>query len=171
MVVSALTQGKQIILLRKGGLSDQENLFSLEHKEFFMFPTHLHQQRITVGREHLEKGSKFDVLTLTTYANSKGIFWVKNLNLLKKLEPFHIFSIDEIKNRFSRGKIPGIQVLLLRVYKLSSPVQIPMLPHFQGCKSWVDLGKEIPLLNFQPVLEDNAFYHQVKQIKKICDGE
>lgn len=171
IVLSALSQGRQILLLRKGGLSDHKNQFSLEHKEFFLFPTHLHQQRVEIERKKLEKVSSTGFLTLTTYATAKGNFWVTDPHLLKKLDPFHILPIEEARTRLQSGKIRGLQILLLRVYKLSNPIQTPMLPQFLGCKSWVDLGKEFPLPKCQPVLENSTFYHQIKQIKKICGQE
>jgi len=171
IVLSALSQGRQILLLRKGGLSDHQNQFSLDHKEFFLFPTHLHQQRVRIKRKKIEKVSSTGFLTLTTYASAKGTFWVTDPHLLKKLDPFHILPIEEAQTRFQSGKIKGVQILLLRVYKLSNPIQTPMLPQFLGCKSWVDLGKEFPLLKCQPVLEDSAFHNQINQIKKLCCPE
>src|ERR1051325_10767172 len=42
-VCSALEEGRQIILLRKGGILESIGGFDLEHPQFFLFPTYLHQ--------------------------------------------------------------------------------------------------------------------------------
>src|SRR5271168_3292250 len=46
-VVTALASGRQILLLRKGGILEQStrNRFSITHNEFVFFPTYLHQSR------------------------------------------------------------------------------------------------------------------------------
>src|SRR5437762_14278621 len=42
-VCSALEEGRQILLLRKGGILEAIGGFELEHPQFFLFPTYLHQ--------------------------------------------------------------------------------------------------------------------------------
>ena len=43
-VVEALKSGRQVMLIRKGGLADRGKLFAVEETEFFLYPTYLHQQ-------------------------------------------------------------------------------------------------------------------------------
>src|SRR5258706_7023725 len=42
-VCNTLEEGRQIILLRKGGILEAIGGFELEHPQFFLFPTYLHQ--------------------------------------------------------------------------------------------------------------------------------
>src|SRR6184192_2764781 len=42
-VCNALKDGRQMILLRKGGILEAIGGFELEHPQFFLFPTYLHQ--------------------------------------------------------------------------------------------------------------------------------
>ena len=46
-VVNALSTGRQVLLLRKGGILEQsvKNRFSITHDRFVLFPTYLHQSR------------------------------------------------------------------------------------------------------------------------------
>jgi hypothetical protein len=39
----ALETGRQIILLRKGGIYESAGEFEVEHRRFLLFPTYLHQ--------------------------------------------------------------------------------------------------------------------------------
>src|SRR4051812_4068004 len=48
IVVDALGRGEQIIILRKGGISEGQGGFKLEQDEFLLFPTFFHQQRESV---------------------------------------------------------------------------------------------------------------------------
>src|SRR5437870_6227885 len=48
VVVDALGRGEQIVIFRKGGISEGRKGFSLEHEKFLLFPTLFHQQRESV---------------------------------------------------------------------------------------------------------------------------
>src|ERR1051325_9649991 len=48
IVVDALGRGDQIIILRKGGISEGRSGFQIEHNRFLLFPTLFHQQRDAV---------------------------------------------------------------------------------------------------------------------------
>src|SRR5438132_279856 len=48
IVVDALGRGEQIIILRKGGISEGPGGFKLDQNEFLLFPTLFHQQRESV---------------------------------------------------------------------------------------------------------------------------
>ena len=43
-VCAALGDGRQIILLRKGGIYESAGEFEIEHRQFVLFPTYLHQK-------------------------------------------------------------------------------------------------------------------------------
>ena len=43
-VVKALEQGKQTVILRKGGILETASGFNIESKKFFLFPTWGHQE-------------------------------------------------------------------------------------------------------------------------------
>ncbi|HKS37709.1 MAG TPA: DUF1802 family protein, partial [Verrucomicrobiae bacterium] len=46
--MDALGRGEQIIILRKGGITERRGGFKPEHAEFLLFPTLFHQQRDSV---------------------------------------------------------------------------------------------------------------------------
>ncbi|MEO6907416.1 MAG: DUF1802 family protein, partial [Abditibacteriaceae bacterium] len=50
----ALAEGRQIILLRKGGLLDEEGVFTLEQSSFWMLPTAFHQEPYLLKKAHLD---------------------------------------------------------------------------------------------------------------------
>src|ERR1700733_11667756 len=48
VIVDALGRGDQILILRKGGISEGRGGFTIEHSRFLLFPTLFHQQRESV---------------------------------------------------------------------------------------------------------------------------
>ena len=44
VIVEALGQGEQIVILRKGGIAEGRDGFRAEHERFWLFPTRFHQQ-------------------------------------------------------------------------------------------------------------------------------
>ena len=61
-VVKALENGKQTVILRKGGILETASGFNVESKKFFLFPTWEHQEKIFVKsrpkRSHSEGNLK-----------------------------------------------------------------------------------------------------------------
>ena len=55
---------------------------------------------------------------------------------------------------------------LLRVYTLQQPQAIPVLEEYIGCKSWVELGQEVPLGLMEPVLTDAEFRERADAVKE-----
>ena len=53
LVCDALGDGRQSIILRKGGIAEGRDGFQFKHREFFLFPTHFHEQAKHLPR-HLE---------------------------------------------------------------------------------------------------------------------
>ena len=45
VICRALAEGKQALILRKGGIAETGGEFAVEHTRFWLFPTYTHQQR------------------------------------------------------------------------------------------------------------------------------
>jgi hypothetical protein len=164
IVLKALSDGRQILLLRKGGLIEKNARFAVEHSEFFIYPTYLHQQRngiIPAAREDLERllasPPPEEYVILSHYAVMQNTFRIADLDRLQRLAVFHLFNAEEVQRRFFYGKTPGIHLLLLRIYQLPKPFRLTVRPHYAGCRSWVDLEEELPTAGCRPVLDDDAF--------------
>jgi hypothetical protein len=52
VAVKALGTGKQILILRKGGIHRDDKEFRLVHPEFLLYPTYEHQKRELLDPEH-----------------------------------------------------------------------------------------------------------------------
>ena len=54
---------------------------------------------------------------------------------------------------------------LLRVYGLQQPQALPLLDEYVGCKSWVELGQDVPLGNMSAVLSDVDYEAKADSIR------
>src|SRR3990170_4065613 len=82
IVCQALESGRQIVLLRKGGIHDIGGEFELEHREFLFFPTYLHQNLNMLKSAHHAgfepKTAEPEQVTLTAAGVVTNIIQVEN---------------------------------------------------------------------------------------------
>ena len=174
MVIHALATGRQSLLFRKGGISEDKEEFSVEHNEFFFYPTYLHEHAnriIPEAAKDLEEVLKNrppdDRVILSHYGVLHESFEVRDVRRLEALRPFHILSSDEVKSRFYYRNRPILDILLLRVYRLPEYFDLAVTPEYAGCRSWVSLNRNIHTAGSIPVLADDSFYSQKKAIQSF----
>lgn len=174
VVVRALSEGRQTLLLRKGGIVEEKGEFKPSHSEFFLYPTFFHEQmdRIKsdpgVGFESIFRSKPDgDQLDLSLYAVVTDSINLKDPVRLSALGANHILSEEEVERRFNYRDQPGLHLLILRVYQLPKAIQLLVTSDYAGCKSWVDLGIELSTAGVQPVLSDAAFCKARDQIQSI----
>ena len=174
VVARALGSGRQTLLLRKGGIQERQGEFEVEHREFFIFPTYLHQKEedlLPDWHEALARSqasrSATGVVSIDCYAVVKEAFQVSDLGPLRPLEGEHILSWSAVKQRFYYRSRPGLHVLAVRIYKLPQTLTIPNTPQYDGCASWVDLDQPLPTAGSGPVLPEIEFRHRLEAIRRI----
>jgi len=177
VAVKALEAGKQIMVLRKGGIAEETKEFRLESSSFYLFPSYEHQ------REHLVKpGASPSVadtvaefqaspewVTISSYAQVVEDIEVTDAETLRKLGPFHLWTEHYAEERLKWKKTKPLHVLLLRVYLLNEPVTIPNSENYGGCKSWLQLTDPVSGGAALPALDDAAFKAQLQAIRNALD--
>ncbi len=171
VVVQALAVGKQILLLRKGGLYERHGRFSTDPREFFFFPTSVHQMEQGVVSEAapelraaLQARPLEDQLVLAHYATVADVRWLDAREQLATLDGLHCWTPETIEKRFTY-KTPGLYLFLLRMYRLPQAYTLPMLKRYAGCRSWVELGAPLSTAGAAPVLDDKTFAMKMSEIK------
>ena len=159
-VCDALACGTQSIIIRKGGTGEGRFGFRFMHAEFLLFPTHFHEQ---VAKLKLPPGTKLPEMRMDSMCEvtlRARVEWtqdVTDLDVLRRLAPFHIWQDSEIEKRFryeeEKGNT-GVSVAFIRVEKMSAPFVFPDYPQFGGCRSWIDLPEPPGSVTFSPVLDD-----------------
>jgi len=172
-VCSALEEGRQIILLRKGGILEAIGGFELEHPQFFLFPTYLHQ-----NAQMLKEAERKRLVSLTeeptqialsSAATVMDIIRLRDRAQMDRLGQEHIWTAPLIDMRFSYRPQNPLYLLVLRVYQLAEPRQIENTAEYAGCKSWVPLGGQLSTAEVTPVLDEHSFEARRSSIRKMLD--
>jgi len=171
VVVDALDWGEQILILRKGGIREERGQFQVDHREFWLFPTQYHEAESSIipsKRPRLREiaaAAATGVVDIQDYAVVDLVLRVNDAAVLRRLQGRHIWSEAVLEERFRFGREPGLHALLTRVYRLSSPVRLPMRESYGGCKSWVELEKSLSTEGLTPVLPDVEYTAQRDEIR------
>jgi hypothetical protein len=171
IVCKALEEGRQIILLRKGGILEYRQGFEVKHERFFLFPTYEHQ-----SREHLQQdyADKLDEVLknqpaagtnkMTSYTEVADVNEITDRSVLKLLAKYHIWNESYVNARMDYNPKKPMSVILLRVFKLSQPITVDTKPEWAGCKSWIPLDIEAGGV---PVLNDSQFEKIASEVKGV----
>jgi hypothetical protein len=173
-VCAALDGNRQHLLLRKGGISESSGEFEVRRGWFYLYPTFVHQQQVSLGEPTwLEKGQRYRAepgkVKLFHLVRLEKSWEIQDEKLLEKLEPFHVMTLESLRARFHYRK-PGLHALFPRVYALNEPLEVPETEKYQGCKSWVDLDEPLEHGVFSPVLSDDDFFGLMERLRKTLEG-
>ncbi len=175
VICEALAQGRQAILLRKGGIDEAAGAFLLEHTRFWLLPTYTHQQEqgVVAAAEPLlhqvaATRPPTGVLRLTHWAEATGVYQVRDETMALLLAQLHLWTDATVRQRFAY-RSPGVNVLSVRVYRAAQAQEVPDRPKYRGCHSWVELDEELPTDGSVPVLDDAAFRDVVQNLDLILN--
>jgi hypothetical protein len=161
-VCRALEEGRQSVLLRKGGIIEETRDFALVERRFLLFPTYEHQDEASVQpayrawfRASIERRPPDDVVRIGSWAEVTDLFLSHDLDAVLSLSEHHAWSDDYIRMRMAYKPRKPMNVVVVRTWKLPAAVDIPVLEHFAGCKSWVPLPSTGTIaMDGVPVLSD-----------------
>lgn len=173
--IRALIEGRQIVLLRKGGIVEETKEFRLESPSFWLYPTYEHQRRELLKEEAqpmlaetLEGWNpQSDRAEITCFAEVAADIEVTSQEQLNRIRDYHIWTDRFAEERLKWKRLKPLHVLLLRVYKLDSPVSVPILSEYFGCKSWIRLEGRLAPSGMRPVVDDDRFARISQEISLL----
>ncbi len=164
---NALRNGTQIVILRKGGVHKDDRNFTdtfADHPEFLLFPTYEHQSPDLLKPQYhrdlelsLAENDVPGLTTISAFAKVTDRIQVEDAGKLQGISGFHIWSDDYAQKRLQWRPRQPLTVALVRIYPLVQPQALPVLDEYTGCKSWVELGQDVPMGALQPVLSDSDY--------------
>ncbi len=172
VAVETLGQGEQILALRKGGIHREDRDFRFVHPEFLLFPTYEHQKAELIKSEfHDTLSDTYDdsdsgeSVDFTYFCQVTDKFELRDESDLDRISDFHIWTDDYAHKRLHWRPKQPLTVALLRVYELQQTRSLPILPEYSGCKSWVELGRDVSLGDMTPVLSDAEYERRADRIR------
>lgn len=142
--VHAMLDGRQTVLLRKGGI--HEKRFSLDASRFLFFPTvaHSHADRVRVEHRGLVRAAAADSteseIVVRAGAEVVAAVEVVRPENLGQIAPLHIWTAESVRaDRLDFRPRYRLTVVVVKVSPLARPVRLPRSPDYAGCTSWVPL--------------------------------
>ena len=164
VVVQALGRGAQLLLLRKGGIAEEDGEFRVAAREFFLYPTGEHQQEALLQprymasfRSLLADAPQGGALTLENYAVVTDVWPAPELARMKQLGDAFVWNEAFLEKRYAYKPQLPLSVLVVRTYRLSQALRVPYLERYAGCRSWVELEEALPTRGAISVLDDAEF--------------
>jgi hypothetical protein len=154
-VIDALGRGEQIVLIRKGGLADDN--FGIEAERFYLFPTNYHDAG----------GTEPSHVPITHWAEVLKTWQIRDEAMLPSLAALTILDPEAIETRYRFRPDQAINVIAVRAYRLANAVDIPMKPEYSGCRSWVSLDEEIDIDGSVAALSDHDLDTRINAIDML----
>jgi hypothetical protein len=169
-VAHALLDGRQTVLLRKGGI--HEKRFEVGRGTFVLFPTVAHSHRERVRDEHVDliPLGEADVadgrLTVRCGVTLAGVVPVERPDGLADIQDLHIWTAESVRrDRLEFRPRHLLQVLVVRAVALPEAVTLPRLDEYGGCKSWLDLPLSWDGRQGRPVHADDRLAADVERVR------
>jgi hypothetical protein len=193
IICKALEDGKQMLLLRKGGIMEYRKGFEVKHNEFLLYPTFEHQSVESIKIEYKEKlkeileeqnkyyyynnnnnrkkidkdNKNFNIAThniIKLLAKVEDVIEISDKLILSELRDYHIWSDEYVTMRMNYNPSKPMSVLLLRIYKLRKPLIVDINDKWAGCKSWIDIETDKEFQNSHKLKMQNADYDTFESI-------
>jgi hypothetical protein len=175
VICQALADGRQALILRKGGIAEAGGRFEVEHTRFWLFPTYTHQQRQGIKPsaaamlDEVEKARPAaGIVRLSHFAQVEGVYDVHDVVGVLQIASLHLWSEETVRARFAYRR-PGLYVLPVRVYRAREVYELPDIPAYAGCRSWVTLESPLPTEGATPVLDDAAFRELLRTLDIVLN--
>jgi hypothetical protein len=89
---------------------------------------------------------------------------------MDEIDDQHVWTDALLDMRFNYRPENPLYLLLVRPYRLATPVTIENTPAYAGCKSWVPLERAVSTAGAAPVLDDTTFQAKRQLIRTRLQG-
>ncbi len=145
-VVHALLQGRQSVLLRKGGIHEKAFAPLEQPGGAVLFPTvaHSHRERVRAEHSDLLDLGEADVaeraLTLRAGVQVVDTIAVARPEALPELADLHIWTDASVRaDRVDFRPKHALTIMVVQAVALPDPVVLERTEAYRGCRSWLDL--------------------------------
>jgi hypothetical protein len=197
VVVAALEQGRQAILVRRGGLDDPGQRFSAPRSgPFWLYPTLFHERGVFLKPEHREllvpgmhraprqvavaagrpeghpRPVSAGMVSLGAVAEVVEVVEAASLERLRALEERTVWTDRYLTLRFKQRQLSQTAslrpvVAVLRVSALPVRVEVPDLPEYGGCRSWVELRDPPDASAAVALWDDRRLAEEVDAVRRL----
>lgn len=178
VVIEAMARGRQHFLLRKGGIAEGKHGFEVQHRKFLLYPTWEHQQVRSLRPEFHDlfeqtRPPRPGTVRFQYVAEVTDILQAPaQQEAMLPLEADHIWTPSYLEMRYQYRPERPLFILLLRLHGLGTDREIPEIPRYAGCRSWVGLEQEVAVEAAAPVSSDEEWERGRKSlVEKLLKQE
>jgi hypothetical protein len=176
VVCDLLLEGRLTLLLRKGGIHEDEGpgVFRLKHDNFALLPSWAHQKPHMIKsqfRDRVEIIEEPAELPIAGIAKAVRIWQVPSRAAFDTLDDLHCWSTEQIDMRFDYKPQNPLYLVAVRAARLAEPQSIENYWEYGGCKSWVPLREQDAIQPgvCTPVLDDRAFQAIIRRVNQAFE--
>jgi hypothetical protein len=173
VAVKALREGRQVLLVRKGGISEETRHFRVSAEQFLLFPTYEHQRADLLQLEFqpdlarvLAEPRDPSRLRFDTFGQVTDVFEIAEPAQVEALAPFYCFSTQYAEERLRWKPRHPLLVMAVRAYRLTTPIDLPMRPEFGGCKSWLTLDEDVDPTTLTAAIDDATYAARIAEVRE-----
>jgi hypothetical protein len=176
VTVRALDQGRQVVLLRKGGIREEGEEFRVVEPEFLLYPTYEHQREDLLKpewreelRATLTQPRRAEAVVFRHWARVAEVWEVREREKVESLAPRYLWTPEYALSRLHWKPGSPLLVLAVRVYRMAQEQAVAASPEYAGCRSWVRLQEAVELGKLDAVMSEEEFQAEVENIKiELC---
>ena len=189
VVVAALEQGEQAILVLKGGLDDPGQRIPLERGRFWLYPTLFHARGVFLKPEYHDllvpgmhrapretarlvarpEGHRRAVtpghVALRAVAEIVEAVEAPSLEALQRLSERTVWTPKYLTLRYRWRPQDRPLVLVLRVSALPEAVEVEERVEYGGCRSWLDLVDPPEAGAARPLWDEKRLTDEVRAVR------
>lgn len=163
--IRALLDGRQTVLLRKGGI--HEKRFAVTASRFLLFPTVAHSHAERVRPEHRDlldvatADSTEDAVVVRAGARVVAAIEVNRPEALEQIAPLHIWTDASVRaDRLDFRPKHRLTALVVQAAPVVRPLRLERTPEYAGCTSWVQLPVDP---EWAPPVHDDVTLHEIAE--------
>jgi hypothetical protein len=176
VAVKALREGRQVLLVRKGGIREETRDFRVHAERFLLFPTYEHQRADLLQPELqadlasvLAEPRDPSRVRFDTWGELTDLFDVTEPAQVEALAPFYCFSTQYAEERLRWKPRHPLLVMAVRASRLATPLELAARPEFGGCKSWLTLDEDIALSGLTAAVDDATYAARVAAVREALE--
>ena len=177
VAIDALAQGETILLLRKGGIKENQGKFSAEANQVVLFPTFEHQKLELLKPQYqnavkpVGQGWHPKTITLKAWADITHIFLTDDADKVAALSPFHVWQPNLAQARLKWKPKQPLYVLALRTYRFPEPCTLSWHDAYGGCRSWLSLPDGIAVdKQGKAAINEADYLAQIAEVAQILNA-
>ena len=176
VAVKALREGRQVLLVRKGGISEETRHFRISAERFLLFPTYEHQRADLLQPEF--QNDLTAVLTdardpsrvrFDTWGELTDLFEIAEPAQVEALAPFYCFSTQYAEERLRWKPRHPLLVMAVRAYRLKAPIEVANGPELGGCKSWLTLDQDVNRADLTAAIDDATYAARIAEVREALE--